>query len=45
MVYSSSNALQSDRENGEHLEYFWSVIVFQEKGQSGVRKLTRKQGR
>ena len=31
MDYSSSNALQSDRENGEHLESSWSVIVFQRK--------------
>lgn len=41
MDYSSSNALQSNRENGEHLESFWSVIVFQEKGQSGVRNYSQ----
>lgn len=44
MVYSSSNALQSDRENGEHLESFWSVIVFQEKANQAW-ETTRKQGR
>ena len=37
--------LQSNRENGEHQEYFWNVIVFQENSQSGMRKLNCKQGR
>ena len=37
--------LQSHRENGEHQEYFWNVILFQENSQSGMRKLTCKQGR
>ena len=33
------------RENREHQNYFWNVIVLQEKSQSGVRKLNRKQER
>ena len=37
--------LQSNRENSEHQEYFWNVIVFQENSQSGMRKLNCKQGR
>ena len=37
--------LQSNRENREHQEYFWNVIVFQENSQSGMRKLNCKQGR
>ena len=36
--------LQSNQENGEHQEYFWNVIVFQENSQSGMRKLNCKQG-
>ena len=28
--------------NREHQEYFWNVIVLQEKNQSGVRKLKRR---
>ena len=35
--------LQSNRENREHQEYFWNVIVFQEDSQSGMRKLNCKQ--
>ena len=35
--------LQSNRENREHQEYFWNVIVFQENSQSGMRKLNCKQ--
>ena len=31
--------------NREHQKYFWNVIVLQEKSQSGVRKLNRKQER
>ena len=34
-----------DRENHQHLKYFWNVIVVQEKSQSGVRKLNHKQDR
>ena len=37
--------LQSNRENREHQKYFWNIIVLQEKSQSGVRKLNRKQQR
>ena len=33
------------RENREHQNYFWNVIVMQEKSQSGLRKLNRKQER
>ena len=33
------------QENPEHQNYFWNVIVLQEKSQSGVRKLNRKQER
>ena len=29
--------------NREHQKYFWNVIVVQEKSQSGLRKLNRKQ--
>ena len=32
-------------ENCEHQKYFWNVIVLQEKSESGVRKLNRKQER
>ena len=37
--------LQCDRENRERLKYLRNVIVLQEKSQSGVRKLNRKQER
>ena len=44
--YSSLiNDRQSNRENREHQNYFWNVIVMQEKSQPGVRKLNRKQER
>ena len=37
--------LESNRENRDHQKYFWNVIVFQEKSQSGARKLNRNQDR
>ena len=37
--------MQSNRENREHQKYFWNIIVFQEKSQSGVRKLNGEQQR
>ena len=37
--------LQSNWENHEHQRYFWNVIVLQEKGQSGMRKLNRMEER
>jgi len=37
--------LQSNWENDEHQRYFWNVIVLQEKGQSGMRKLNRMEER
>ena len=37
--------LQSNWENHEHQRYFWIVIVLQEKGQSGMRKLNRMEER
>ena len=39
----SGMILQSNRENREHQKHFSNVIVLQEKSQSGVRKLNRKQ--
>ena len=48
-VYShtlrSRRQLQSNQKNHEHQKHFWNVIVLQEKSQSGVRKLNRKQDR
>ena len=35
--------LHSNWENHEHQKYFWNVIVLQEKSQSGIRRLNRKQ--
>ena len=35
--------LESNRENRKHQKHFWNVIVLQEKSQSDVRKLNRKQ--
>ena len=45
MLYKSERSweLQSNWENREHQKYFWNVIVLQEKSQSGLRKLNRKQ--
>ena len=40
-----TRVLQWNRENREHQKYFWNVIVLQERSQSGVRKLNRKQKR
>ena len=37
--------LQLNRKNREHQKYSWNVIVFQEKWQSGERKLNHKQDR
>lgn len=37
--------LQCDMENLEHLKYPWNVIALQEKSQSGMKKLNRKQER
>ena len=35
----------TSRENRKDQKHFWNVIVLQEKSQSGVRKLNRKQER
>ena len=37
--------LQRNRKNHEQQKYSWNVIVFQEKRQSGERKLNHKQDR
>ena len=37
--------LQSNQENREHQKFFWNATVLQEKSQSGMRKLNRKQER
>ena len=37
--------LQSNQENCEHQKFFQNAIVLQEKSQSGIRKLNRKQER
>ena len=44
-VFLSSSLLQSNRENCEHLKYFWNVIVLQEKASQALIKLNRKQER
>ena len=40
---SVSEHFQSNQKNRQHQKYFWNVVVLQEKHQSGVRKLNRKQ--
>ena len=39
----NTTILQSNRDNCEHQKYFWNANALQEKSQSGMRKLNRKQ--
>ena len=39
----NTTILQLNTDNHEHQKYFWNTIALQEKSQSGMRKLNRKQ--
>ena len=39
----NTTILQSNRDKCEHQKYFWNTVALQEKSQSGMRKLNRKQ--